>query len=96
MSKNIIFDSGNVLVSFRWKEYYREFNYSEDIVVRLEKATVLSPQWNEFDRGEQNDDEILKLFVANDEGIKTQIYETLSNIKNLLGKYDMLFHGFRN
>ena len=48
MIKNIIFDIGNVLVSFRWKEYYREFGYSNEIIERLEKATVLSPQWNEF------------------------------------------------
>lgn len=86
--KNIIFDIGNVLVSFQWKEYYESFGYSEEILNRLIKATVKDPAWNEFDRGALSEEEVLNIFVANDPEIEAQIRESLSNIKDMLGKYE--------
>ena len=88
MIKNIIFDIGNVLCAFRWKEYFREFGYPEEILERLAKATALNDDWNEFDRGVLTREEILKLFIENDPGIEKEIRETLTNIKNLLAGYD--------
>lgn len=88
MIKNIIFDIGNVLCAFRWREYFREFGYSEEILERLAKATAQNEDWNEFDKGELSREEILKLFVGNDPGIEKEIRNTLTNIKNLLARYD--------
>ncbi len=88
MIKNIIFDIGNVLCAFRWKEYFREFGYSQEVLERLAKATALNEDWNEFDRGALTREEILQLFVDNDPGIEKEIRETLTNIKNLLARYD--------
>lgn len=88
MIKNIIFDIGNVLCAFRWKEYFQEFGYSEEILERLAKATAQNEDWNEFDRGVLTREEILNLFVENDPGIEREIRQTLTNIKNLLAKYD--------
>ena len=88
MIKNIIFDIGNVLCAFRWKEYFQEFGYSEEILERLAKATAQNEDWNEFDRGALTREEILELFVENDPGIEKEIRQTLTNIKNLLAKYD--------
>lgn len=86
--KNVIFDIGNVLVQFRWKEYYESFGYPEEVLKRLIKATVMDEAWNEFDRGAMSEEEVLKKFIANDPGIEGQIRETLLNIKDMLGKYD--------
>ncbi|MBQ8822751.1 MAG: HAD family phosphatase [Lachnospiraceae bacterium] len=88
MIKNIIFDIGNVLCAFRWREYFQEFGYSEEVLERLAKATALNEDWNEFDRGALTREEILQLFVENDPGIEKEIRETLTNIKNLLARYD--------
>lgn len=88
MIKNIIFDIGNVLVAFRWKEFFHEFGYEEEIVERICKATVLSTMWQEYDRGVLSDDEILDGFIQNDPGIEQELRETLKNIDNMLAKYE--------
>lgn len=88
MIKNIIFDIGNVLCAFRWREYFLEFGYSGEIFERLAKATALNEDWNEFDRGALSREEILQLFVENDPGIEKEIRETLTNIERLLARYE--------
>ena len=88
MVRNIIFDIGNVLVAFRWREYFKEFGYSQDVYERLCKATAMSPVWNEYDRGVWTEEEVLQAFIANDPKIEPQIRETLSNLKGLLVMYD--------
>ena len=88
MVRNIIFDIGNVLVAFRWREYFKEFGYSQDVYERLCKATAMSPVWNEYDRGVWTEEEVLQAFIANDPEIEPQIRETLSNLKGLLVMYD--------
>ena len=40
MITTVIFDIGNVLAGFAWKEYFLRFGYSEEIFQRLVKATV--------------------------------------------------------
>lgn len=86
--KNIIFDIGNVLVSFAWKEFYESFGYSEDVLKRLINATVKDPAWNEFDRGVYSEEEVLQIFIKNDPEIEPQIRESLNNIEGMIGKYD--------
>ncbi len=88
MIRNIVFDIGNVLVAFRWREYFAEFGYSQDIYDRLCKATAMSPVWNEYDRGIWTEEEVLQGFIANDPEIEPQIRETLSSLKGLLVMYD--------
>lgn len=88
MIRNIVFDIGNVLVVFRWREYFAEFGYPQETYLRLCKATALSPVWNEYDRGVWTEEEVLQAFIANDPEIEPQIRETLSNLKGLLVMYD--------
>ena len=51
MITTLIFDIGNVLAGFTWKEHFERFGYDEEMVERLAKATVKNQVWNEFDRG---------------------------------------------
>ncbi len=51
MIRNIIFDIGNVLTDFRWKEFLEDKGFDEAMVKRIAKASVQSPVWNEIDRG---------------------------------------------
>lgn len=51
MIKTIIFDIGNVLADFTWREYYESMGYTGERLERLADATVRSEQWNEVDRG---------------------------------------------
>lgn len=66
MINTIIFDIGNVLVDFRWRYAIDMMNLDDKTADRVAKATVLSPMWNEYDRGIMTDDELLEGFVAND------------------------------
>ena len=59
MIRNIIFDIGNVLADYRWKDFLRDKGFDDAMVDRIAKASVLSPYWNEFDRGEWDQDKIM-------------------------------------
>ena len=51
MINTIIFDIGNVLVHFRWKDYIKELGFDHETNEKLAKATVLSRWWTEIDLG---------------------------------------------
>jgi len=60
MIKNIIFDIGNVLASFRWKDLFADLGYTGEKFDRIAAATILHPtMWNEFDRSLMSDEEII-------------------------------------
>ena len=59
MIKNVIFDIGNVLVSFDWYVLAREIGFTdEDLEILMQK--VIGDRWNEFDRGVMPEEEALK------------------------------------
>ncbi len=80
MITTIIFDIGNVLADFNWEKCFRTFGYDEETFARLAKATVLSPMWNEYDRGVMSDEEIMQGFIDNDPEIEDQIREALQDV----------------
>ena len=84
MINTIIFDIGNVLVYFRWKEYIASFGYDEEINDRVAKASVLSPDWNEYDLGLLSEEEILDRFAANDPGVEDKTREIFASLDGLL------------
>ncbi len=89
MSVNtIIFDIGNVLVDFRWKEFIADFGYDKEIQERIARASVLDNSWHEFDRGVVSESELVDMFVCNDPGIEDEIRRTYRSIKGLLKQYD--------
>ena len=84
MIKNIIFDIGNVLTVFGWEDYFSSFGFSEDILKRLAKATVLSENWQEYDRGKMSDEEILNSFIENDPGIEKELRQIFQSVKGMV------------
>lgn len=88
MIKNIVFDIGNVLCGYSWEPYFKSFGFPQDIYERLCAATVKNEDWNEYDRGVLHRDEVLELFVANDPGIEKEIRLTLTNLHDLLTRYN--------
>ena len=50
MIRTIIFDIGNVLTVFGWKNFLHSFGFPPEIEKRLGKATVDNPLLNEFDK----------------------------------------------
>ena len=80
----IIFDIGNVLVDFRWKDFIREHGYTGETADRIAAASVLSDDWKQYDLGLLGEDEILDLFVKNDPAIGAQIRNTYRSLEGLL------------
>lgn len=88
MITTIIFDIGNVLADFAWEAYFRSFGYGEKMFQRLAKATVLSPMWNEYDRGVMSDEEILQGFIDNDPGIEEEIKKAVQHVGPMVTRND--------
>ncbi|MBQ7587010.1 MAG: HAD family phosphatase [Lachnospiraceae bacterium] len=84
----IIFDIGNVLVDFCWKDFIAGFGYEEDIQKRIAGASVLTKDWSEYDRGVLTQKEIIDRFVRNDPGIENELRRTYDKLTGLLIQYD--------
>ncbi len=84
MIKTIIFDIGNVLTDFRWREFYKDKGYDDELLERLGKATVQSPDWCEYDRGVLTDEEVLKRFISNDPKIENEIRAALADTNGIV------------
>lgn len=84
MINTVILDIGNVLVDFAWKDHIARMGYSDEINERIAKATALNEDWNQYDLGLLDDDEILGLFEDNDPGVADEIRSTFSTLTGLL------------
>lgn len=88
MIRNIIFDIGNVLTDFRWKEFLKEKGFDENMVARIAKASLMSAYWKEFDRGEWDADKLMAEFVKLDPGIEKELHEAYDDIQGMVTKRD--------
>ncbi|MBO6007049.1 MAG: HAD family phosphatase, partial [Lachnospiraceae bacterium] len=84
MIKNIVFDVGNVLTDFRWKGFLEDKGHDEAMIKRIEKATVDSPYWHEFDRGQMSDEECMQGFISEDPEIEDVLRSTFENIHGMV------------
>lgn len=80
MIRTIVFDIGQVLVDFRWREYIKELGFDETICEAVGNATVLSDWWNKVDLGYKKEEY--------ENGIKSEHPE-------LKGELDQFFHDMK-
>lgn len=88
MIKNIIFDIGQVLAAFRWKDYIKDLDFTKEIGERVAKATVLSPYWNELDKGEVAGEVLLNKCIALDPEIELPIRKFFEDTSRIVVEYD--------
>lgn len=84
MIKNIIFDIGNVLSDFRWRDFIIEKGFDQEMADRIGAASVKSALWSELDRGVWTDEQLLEGFVKNDPEIELQIREAFSDLHGMV------------
>ena len=48
MIKNIVFDIGNVLVDYCWREHIARFGFEGEMLERIGKAMMQSPVWKKL------------------------------------------------
>lgn len=89
MITTIIFDMGNVLINFRWKELFHEMGLEGERFERMKNATVYDPVWNEFDIGYWTDDMMEEAFIKNAPDLENEIKDMMHDrFPGLLKKFD--------
>ena len=88
MIRTIIFDIGNVLTVFGWKDFLRSFGFDSETEEKVAKATMDNVFWNEFDRGQLSDEEMLAGFIRNDPSVEKEIRQIFENMHGILTRAD--------
>ena len=58
--KNIVFDIGGVLADFNVNGFLSTKGFDAAMIKRILKASVMTPYWGQFERGELTEDETLQ------------------------------------
>ncbi len=88
MIKNIVFDIGGVLADFRWKGLMEDLGFSKEVIEALKQGMVLSPLWNELDRGVFEAEAVVKMMQENNPGYEQEIYDFFMNIEDVVKQFD--------
>lgn len=80
LKKNIVFDVGNVLVTYEPKRCLENLGYDEETKEAVMQAVFKSPLWNENDRGVLSTAELEEGFVANAPKYEMQIRKAFQNV----------------
>ncbi len=91
MINTIIFDIGNVLVDFCWKEYFISRGFEGEAFEKIANATVRNDAWNEFDKGLISTEEIIEIFAKEAPEYKKQIAEIYDHLPDMLKIYDYAY-----
>lgn len=86
MIRNIVFDIGNVLTDFRWKEFLQDKGFDEEMVRRIAAASVLTPLWNEIDRGVWDEEKLMEEFIRLDPGIERELRLAYGSVQGMVTK----------
>jgi len=86
---NMIFDIGNVLMDFRWKDYMRSlFGENEALIRTINQAIWHNGCWAAMDRGEMDGAATLQSAVAFAPQYENEIRKTLDNVAQAFHKCD--------
>lgn len=81
---NIIFDIAGVLADYRIKEFLADKGFDTAMVRRILKASVMSPFWGQFERGEITEEETLQGFASMDPEIERELRLSYSSVAGML------------
>lgn len=84
MIQNIIFDIGNVLTDFRWRDFLKDKGFEGEELERIAKASVESGVWSELDRGVWTFDEVMAGFVKNAPDMETQLHLAFDDMTDIV------------
>ena len=86
--RNLVFDIGGVLADFRIKEFLSEKGFDSAMIRRILKASVMSPYWGRFERGELTEEETLRGFASMDPEIETELRLAYASVEGMLTSRD--------
>jgi len=88
MIDTIIFDIGNVLAEFCWKDYLRDIQMSEDARQQISDKIFCGDVWDEFDCGKKSDEEIISQCVFLIPDYEEEIRMVFHTIEKVAFEYD--------
>lgn len=77
MLKNIVFDIGQVLLTFEPERYLRNYFASEEEIERVARATFRSPEWLNLDRGKWDKQQAAEYFADRLPEVAEQVKEAV-------------------
>lgn len=84
MIRNIVFDIGNVLADYRWRDFLRDKGFDEAMTERIARASVKNSAWNELDRGVWEEERVLEEFIRADPEIAQELRRAYDNVKGIV------------
>lgn len=97
MIRNIIFDIGNVLAYFRWRDLFFDYGFTGEVFDRIAAATILHPtMWPEFDRSLLSDEEIIASCVAREPEYEKEIRRIFEKTELLIEEYAYSYDWIKN
>ncbi|HBI74347.1 MAG TPA: HAD family phosphatase [Lachnospiraceae bacterium] len=88
MIHTIVFDIGNVLAHFRWREYLEECGYTEEMKRKIGKATVLSSRWHELDRGVIDETKLIAACGKEEPSVEKEILKLFEDASKIVQEYE--------
>lgn len=86
--KNIVFDIGGVLADFNVSGFLSAKGFDAAMIKRILKASVMTPYWGQFERGELTEDETLQGFASADPEIADELRVAFSSVEGMLTSRD--------
>lgn len=80
----IIFDIGNVLVDFSWRQMLVDKGIPQELVEKVGDATVRTDIWNEFDRGNLTHEEIVDKLCENTPELAEYIHKGFDDFAGIV------------
>jgi putative hydrolase of the HAD superfamily len=86
--KNIVFDVGDVLVDFRYRDLMRDLGFDENAVEFLSKNMVETEFWHELDLGIKTNADGVEKFTKEFPQYKDEVLKFWNNLQGIVKEYD--------
>lgn len=86
--KNVIFDVGDVLVSFRYRDYMSDLGFPEETVEFLKDNMIFTDFWEGMDLGVRDVADAEDHFSGKYPDLKNEIHEFWTHIENIVAEFD--------
>lgn len=84
MIDTVIFDIGNVLVGYDWKDHLNLLGFPKEEQEAIAKATALNEDWMEMDRGVLTLEECINRFISHAPQYAEDIRKTVYSLKDMI------------
>ena len=88
MIKNVVFDVGNVMVHFRYREYMADLGFDKDTVDFFEKNIILGGYWKLMDNGLVDDGKAEEYFIEQYPQYEKEMRLFWAHIEDIMEEFD--------